>query len=102
MRPAWIHPGEIFGENLACKITQAILLKQLFASVKISSGSCRDHINPWCLFSRNTGLDFLVMIDWILFVLLTFYGELAIGFCLLKNLLIKTFSMKYFPVIIQV
>ena len=49
--------------------------------------------------SRQFSLNFLVFIDWFYLFLLTFYGELGTGCYPLKNLLVKTVSMKDFPLI---
>ena len=50
---------------------------------------------PW-----NIQLNFLVIIDWFLLILLTFHGELGNGYYPLKNFLIKTVLMKDFPLTI--
>ena len=60
---------------------------------------------PAATFFTENQVNYLVMIDWLnnwfYLLLLTFYGELETGYCLLKNSVIETTSMRDFLVIIQ-
>ena len=71
---------------MSFNITPVILLILLgvwqhLAGITAIQGNC---------FPRIFGLNFLVAIDWFLFVFATFYGELGTGCYLLKKILIKT------------